>query len=243
MFTSETGALFAGRPGAADVAMQAVRAYYTGKAAADGDVSGMVDTKRLQEAIKVSLGNVVDVNGSGEVLAPWGMTPDDFESGAETAFKAAVKAGGLPDTLADQWGAYGLKQAGGNTYYVTQGRSFLYDAHGQPVTIAVGSDTAAGSSTPPAGMVTPGNIDIHHRPVVQNADGTISTVRSISIEVDGKEVLIPTVVGDRVVSNDEAIKHYKQTGEHLGVFDTVANANAYAESLHQQQAREYGGGQ
>jgi hypothetical protein len=53
-------------------------------------------------------------------------------------------------------------------------------------------------------------------------------------------VLIPTVVGGKVVSNDDAIAHYKKTGEHLGVFKNADDADAYAKSLHDEQASEYG---
>ena len=61
-----------------------------------------------------------------------------------------------------------------------------------------------------------GNIDLAAQPRVKNRDGTTSTVRSISINEDGEEVLIPTVVGDRVVSDDEAVGEYRRTGRHLG---------------------------
>ena len=85
-----------------------------------------------------------------------------------------------------------------------------------------------------------GNIDLYNRPKVVNEDGSISTVRSMSFQdEDGKEVLIPTVVNGKIVSDDEAIKHYYKTGEYLGKFNTVDEANKYAEELHSQQERLY----
>lgn len=100
-------------------------------------------------------------------------------------------------------------------------------------------DTSSEQNAP--GLVVPGNINIHRRPTVKNRDGSISTVRSASFEDEkGRNVLIPTVIEGRgVVPIDEAIKYYQQTGEHLGMFDTPDNADAYAQGLHEQQAREY----
>lgn len=88
----------------------------------------------------------------------------------------------------------------------------------------------------------PGNIDLFKRPIVHNEDGSISTVRSISFEEDGKEVLIPSVAADgsRILSDDEAIKQYHDTNQFLGKFDTVDEANKYADALHKQQERVYG---
>lgn len=89
-----------------------------------------------------------------------------------------------------------------------------------------------------------GTIDIDNRPVVHNDDGSISTIRSISIGVDGKEVLIPTVIDGKIVSDEEAIDHYYQTldeghPEHLGIFDTVEEADAYAAELSKRQGEVY----
>lgn len=106
--------------------------------------------------------------------------------------------------------------------------------------VPVGGPEPVAKTRSTAGLRAEGNIDLHSRPRVKNADGTISTVRTISIGTDEGEVLIPTVSDDgRVMSNDEAIQQYRQSGRHLGIFDTPDNATAYAHSLHDEQDREY----
>lgn len=92
------------------------------------------------------------------------------------------------------------------------------------------------------GLMIPGNIDLRNRPKVRNPDGTTSTVRSMSFEdIDGNEVLIPTISpeGD-VLTPDQAIKRYRDTGEHLGVFKDAASATQAALQIHDQQAQTLG---
>ncbi len=90
------------------------------------------------------------------------------------------------------------------------------------------------------GVRVPGNIDLRRRPIVKNADGSFSTVRSMSVNFGNGEVLIPTISDDGLALSDEdAIKLYQRTGRHLGIFDTPESATAYAQMLHMNQAREY----
>jgi muramidase (phage lysozyme) len=100
-----------------------------------------------------------------------------------------------------------------------------------------------GEVEPDTGLLEPGNIDLNTRPVVRNPDGTISTVRSMGVNIDGQEVLLPTVSDDgRIMSDDAAVQQYMQTGRHLGKFRTPAASNAYAQRLHEMQAQQYGRG-
>ncbi len=87
--------------------------------------------------------------------------------------------------------------------------------------------------------VVPGNIDLDNRIVVQNEDGSISTERSFSVNIDGFEVLLPTVVDGEILTEDEAVEHFLYTGEHLGMFSTVEEAEAYAVALHLRQEAFY----
>lgn len=86
-----------------------------------------------------------------------------------------------------------------------------------------------------------GNIDLNNRIIVYNDDGTISTERSFSTEIDGHEVLLPTIVNGTILSEEAAIQHYISSGEYLGIFDTISEADAYAERLHERQNWYYNG--
>lgn len=92
-----------------------------------------------------------------------------------------------------------------------------------------------------AGLLKPGNIDLRARPTVRNPDGSISTVRSITVtDPRGRAYLIPTVVGGKVVPNQAAVNHWRKTGQHLGFFQNETTADRYAQLLHGQQASMYG---
>jgi hypothetical protein len=86
------------------------------------------------------------------------------------------------------------------------------------------------------GMLEPGNIDVSKLPIVKNEDGSVSTIRSISIREGDREILIPTVIDGKVVSNKDAIAEYHKTGRHLGVFNSVEAANRYARELHKSES-------
>ena len=90
-----------------------------------------------------------------------------------------------------------------------------------------------------------GNIDLFNRPLFRNLDGSVSTVRSMSFNDGNGEILVPTVAYNPqngkpyVMSDDEAITRYYNTGEFLGKFKTVDAANEYADRLHRQQEAIY----
>lgn len=176
----------------------------------------------------LALANGQDIMAAGGHDAPtWGgktMTPSQFKQL-------------IPVTVSDGRLAF---QSRGGGYVKSQSnpsQNFVLDIRGL-ATILRSRDKQQAA---PAGLVEAGNINLHRRPVAHNADGSISTVRSISITNDRGAVLIPTVVDGKVVSNREAIDHYHRTGEHLGIFDTEAHATTYARLLHEQQATEYRG--
>lgn len=87
------------------------------------------------------------------------------------------------------------------------------------------------------GQVEPGTIDFKNLPVVHNPDGSVSTVRSMSFQDDsGLNILVPTVVRGKVVSEKDAIDEYYKTGRHLGKFNDPMAADRYAQLLHEREA-------
>lgn len=94
------------------------------------------------------------------------------------------------------------------------------------------------------GQYGAGNIDLYDRPQYRNANGSISTVDSMSYNIDGQEVLLPTVWNRNGTpyhsrNDEEILQRYRDTGEYLGKFSTVEEANDYAEKLHLEQQERY----
>jgi len=97
-------------------------------------------------------------------------------------------------------------------------------------------------------VLEPRNIDVTNLPQVQNripGEGGISTVRSMGINVDGKETLIPTVVEGQLPASAEeaerqAIDYYFRKKRHLGKYATPAASDAAATLLHEREALRTG---
>lgn len=134
-------------------------------------------------------------------------------------------------------------QNGNKSTAVPQGQGMLNLGGQKPEDVSGPTAPNGGFyKNPPApnGLLTAGNIDLNNRPIVKNPDGSISTVRTMTFNIDGKEVNIPTVSDDgRIMSNEEAIDTFKKTGKHLGMFDTVDNAVNAAKQLHLDQEKMY----
>lgn len=81
--------------------------------------------------------------------------------------------------------------------------------------------------------VAEGNINLENRPKVWNKEGNYETVKTITSEIDGKTVLLPTIINGKEVSKKEAVEHYRKTGEHLGIFKNEKDADKYDKQLHE----------
>ena len=93
----------------------------------------------------------------------------------------------------------------------------------------------------PGAPVVPGNIDLYNRPVVKNADGTISTVQTMTDQdVDGMWINYPSIGpnGERW-TREQAWQYYLATGQHLGKYRTLDEAVQAAIALHEDQADLY----
>ena len=94
-----------------------------------------------------------------------------------------------------------------------------------------------------AGMIARGTVNLFEQPTVKNKDGTTSTVDSVGVNIKGKEYLLPTVTpdgrhfeGTLEQKAAQATAEFNKTGQHLGVFKSVAASNNYAAQLHNDYA-------
>jgi len=189
-----------------------------------GRIPAPVETAGIDTSRQI----ISDPASVGQPQVPWqSVTPDQTVDAGSYLDKMAITASNSP--------AQDALLGGPKPLFMREQPQAGPFPTGAPAVAVPVQPTAV--PQPPVVPVVQGNIDIFNRPAVQNADGTASSVLSKSWNFDGKEVLLPTVSEDgRIMGDDEAVQQYRQTGQHLGVFATPAEASAYAEWLHQQQA-------
>ena len=155
------------------------------------------------------------------------------------------------------------------THMAVSRAKFGLTPDGKPVKVSNGSGALAGAAIAGGGaallgglasnanaqtkkspFLVPGNIDVNHRPVIWNDDGSPSTIFSATIPIgNGKWALVPTIANGKFLTpsgkipkesdkkamqalEDAAAEQYKKTGQHLGIFNSQEAADAYAERTH-----------
>lgn len=206
-----------------ETAYSMARAVYAKLSHEAGDTTGVLDAELFKRSVRLITGGLYEHAGS-KVIPPYGMPEDEFQAALDARLRAAADAAGVPVARLRDLPLVPSPRAAG-VYYLSTGRDVLRRG-------------ARDVPLPKDGLVVPGNINLNARPLVRNADGTISTVRSISISEDGKEILLPTVSADgaMVLSDEAAIAQYRETGQHLGIFRSPQAATAYAKALHEREA-------
>lgn len=123
-------------------------------------------------------------------------------------------------------------------------------------------DTGPLTGQPVADLLQQGNIDVNHRPNIKNADGSSSSIYSMTVPLGAdssplpwghpkitKYALVPSIVNGKFLTpngqmpvegdtkanqqlEDEATKYYAKTRQHLGIFKSSEAAGRYAGETH-----------
>lgn len=191
---------YAGMPQARSDHFQASRAIYAALASDAGDRdTSVLDTDRWEHAIQLATGGVQKYRGRNIVM-PYGYESSQFKDGLSRRVEDLVGAGRLgPEWTKDKLMSLPLQAVGDGKYAFVVGDGIL--------------------------VARPA----HSKPVLQNADGSISTERTITIEADGRHFIVPTIVGGKAYSEDQAIELWRSgTNKAVGEFATAEEANRVA---------------
>ncbi|HCA7297226.1 TPA: hypothetical protein MX298_000847 [Escherichia coli] len=130
-FTDTVQDAFAGDDQGAAMAYEVAKDYYAGVMSQKGDFSGELDNNTWKQAINVATGGTYDYNGMGNVLLPWGMSSEQFDSQVNQAWQSQIVEAGIKAPP----GQYGLQSYGDSQYLVKLGTGYLLKEDGSPVVI------------------------------------------------------------------------------------------------------------
>lgn len=136
-FSDAVGTAFRNDAAGYSAAYQAFKAYYAGSASQRGILSEQVDNKLIKESIAASTGGVIDFNGAGQVLKPWGLTDANFKNEIATEFDRQMVSAGYKGTSLDNLRGYGLMGLGQGRYAVVNGTDALRAPGGQPIILTL----------------------------------------------------------------------------------------------------------
>jgi hypothetical protein len=233
------------------------------------DVPGLVEpgTIDLTDAFKPTKDAFhIEDGGMHVVLPKWGsreaMIAQYQETGANFGvFKDEKSADEYTQHLAKYQDLsapqpYGLEGAGENRFGMpTRGKTGRKDAAevnaelerqqtpmGRQKLPEIESQESLRANDRQVGLVTPGNIDLDNLTPVPTAGGDMDTLVPIAITDPKKKqtVLIPTIIDGKEFPVNDAIRDYRKTGKHLGVFKDPIAADEYKRQLQDRQNQFYG---
>lgn len=129
------------------------------------------------------------------VMLPYGHDEASFRDGLRQRVDALVESGQVTKETGQKLRDLPLEMAGDGRYVFRSGDSVV--------------------------LTTPA----YGKPVVKNADGTVSTERTITVEADGRHYLVPTIVGGKEVPKDEAVRLWR-AGTNKAVGDYASSGEA-----------------
>jgi hypothetical protein len=140
-FQAEVGDVFAGRPQAFQIAEQAARAHYVGSSAETGDFSPEVDTQRMRDSIRATLGEPVQYKNNS-ILLPWGMNESDFRDQFQIQLGQQLRARGFNTQQVNaaivNFPRMDVVNVGDGEYMVLDAARKPYIPDGNVVTVKVG---------------------------------------------------------------------------------------------------------
>lgn len=193
--------LFRGRPQTLETTYAGYKAFYAAEASHRGVTNGVIDPGIASLAAHSVVGHA-DTYGSTNLVVPSGMDPTKFEGAVEAATQSALKAAGYDDKDVQALRGHGLRELGET---LGTGRYVIIDGNGDPLTSRGSTGLNTSRYALPANDPAANSANWDKRAdgsdkgqgflgLLKRPDGRVSSEISIGVEVNGKEMEVPTMV-------------------------------------------------
>lgn len=192
--------LFRGRADTLESYYAAYKAAYAAEANHQGVSNGVINSSIAQAAAQSVIGHATTY-GNTSVVVPAGMDPTKFEGAVNTASSQALKGAGYSDSDVEALRSHGLRELGDT---LGTGRYVIINGNGDPLkSKGLSVDTSKYALSPNDPVANPANWDKREDGsdkgqgflgLLKRPDGRVSSEISVGVEVNGKEMEVPTMV-------------------------------------------------